>query len=528
MLASRPSIHEVHVQSDMSSAPPLLSAAALSKRYGATHALREATLTLRANEVHVLLGANGAGKSTLIKVLSGVTTPDSGTMELAGQPVTFSTPLDAATQGVATVFQELSLFPRMTVAQNIFIGREPRGRGRLIDEQKLRRLASETLARLQAEHIPVDTYVENLSLADQQLVEIAKALSHDPQLLILDEATSALSSREVDALLDLVTQLSRDGVAVLFISHRMEEIERIADRVTILRDGAVVESYARADFQREAAVGAMLGHRAGTAVTGRTSTDAVQLSASPVLDIEQLSISGVLTDIRFRLGAGEILGLSGLEGQGQVALMHALFGLYRRGVESRASLLGVPGLPNSPWAAMRRGVAYIPEDRKTQGGFLPLSIQENMTINSLPELSHAGLIDPARIAVRCREMIQLLQIKVASVNAPLSSLSGGNQQKVIVAKWLAHSPRLLLFNDPTRGIDIGAKAAMFELIAQQAAAGGAVIFYSTDLSEFAGLCDRVLVLRDGTIGGEISGAEISEARILALAFGETAPQGVSV
>ncbi|MFK7603569.1 sugar ABC transporter ATP-binding protein [Deinococcus sp. SM5_A1] len=498
----------------------------MSKRYGATHALRDATLTLRASEVHVLLGANGAGKSTLIKVLAGVTTPDSGTLELAGHPVTFSTPLDAATQGVATVFQELSLFPRLTVAQNILIGREPRGRGRLIDEQKLQLLAAQTLARLQADHIPVGAYVENLSLADQQLVEIAKALSHDPQLLILDEATSALSSREVNTLLNLVTQLSRAGMAVLFISHRMEEIERIADRVTILRDGAVVESYGRADFQREAAVSAMLGHRAGTAVSTRTPLGLTHKSGPPTLDVEQLSLPGVLTDIQFRLGAGEILGLSGLEGQGQVALMHALFGLYRRGVEGRVTLLGVPGLPSSPWAAMRRGVAYIPEDRKTQGGFLPLSIQENMTINSLPDLSRAGVIDPARVAARCREMIQILQIKVGSVHAPLSSLSGGNQQKVIVAKWLARAPRLLLFNDPTRGIDIGAKAAMFELIAQQAAQGCAVIFYSTDLSEFAGLCDRVLVLRDGTIGGEIPGAEISEARILALAFGEAAPQRV--
>ncbi len=493
----------------------LLEARGISKRFGGVIALDDADFVCQAGEIHALLGANGAGKSTLVKILSGVHPPDAGSIRLAGQAVTLASPAAAAAHGVATVFQELSLFPHLTVAQNVMIGHEPIGRLGQIRGRELRRQVAGLLEQLGIEHIKPQAFVSDLSLADRQLVEIAKALSHDPQVLILDEGTSALGRQEVQRLFDLLKTLRRQGKAVVFISHRMGEIRELVDRVTVFRNGRHVGSLDAEAFDENRLVEMMLGERVERSFPPRAELAA---DANVLLELNKLSAGTQLRDISFALRRGEVLGIAGLEGQGQGELLLALFGAYRR-ITGRVRMHGHEVKLGTPWRAQHAGLALIPEDRKTQGLLQRLSLRENIALASLGQLTHWGMVSRTDERKLVAGLIDRMQIKTASMELPARSLSGGNQQKVVLAKWLETSAEVFLFYDPTRGIDVGTKHHFYELIEGLAAAGKGVLLYSTEIIELIGLCHRVVVMDDGRIVRELVDQQITEPNILAASLG---------
>jgi ribose transport system ATP-binding protein len=501
---------------------PILVAENLSKSFGATQALKKADLNCAAGEVHALLGANGAGKSTLVRLLSGVIRPDAGTIQLRNRNVRFSGPKQAAIAGLATVFQELSLFPHLTVAQNILIGQEPTSRMGWIKEDKILARAKEILSLLGESVIDPSALVESLSLGQRQVVEIAKALSHQPDILLLDEATSALGPEESARLFTLVRSLRDSGKGIIFISHRMEEIEAIADRITVLKDGETVGHLTRDQFDRSQIFRLMLGSELSRSINIKRPAPEHRRSPNgrPIIQVENLELKRRLHSISFELWPGEILGLAGLEGQGQVALLHLLFGMYRRGYSGLVKINGQTGLPRTPWQATQLGLGLIPEDRKTQGAILPLSVETNFSLASLSRLTNRlGLIKRAEEKSIVRQLMASLAVKTSNPRDPIVQLSGGNQQKVVIGKWLARNPSVFLFCDPTRGVDIAAKASIYNIVRQLAADGKGVIYYSTEYEELISLCGRVLVFRDGQISGSLAGEELNHHNLLALSFG---------
>ena len=494
---------------------PVLEASGLTKRYGGVVALNDVSLALVPGEVHTLLGANGAGKSTLVKILSGLVRPDAGGISLAGNGVRFASPQAAYRAGVATVHQELSLFPALTVAQNISIGRERRSRIGWIQEAASVETARALLAQLDVRDIAPDTLVAGLSLAQQQLVEIAKAMSFEPRVLILDEPTSALGRRDVERLVQVVHRLQASGCAIVFISHRMEEVAALSDTVTVLRGGQHVGRMTRASFEPARALEMMLGE----------SQDALErMRPSPphaddrLLEISDLRLPGRLDRISLTLRPGEVIGLAGLEGHGQKELLFALFGLFRRGLTGSIRLHGRDARSLRPRQAIARGFALIPDDRKAMGGFLGLSVSDNISLTVLDRLKRGLFLNRTRERALVAEQVERLRIKCASPASALGSLSGGNQQKVVAAKWLVHGAEIYLFCDPTRGVDAGAREMLYSTISALAAEGRAVLVYSTDLNEFSILCSRVVVLRGGQIVGQLEQDDITEENILALSF----------
>jgi len=519
------------VETALHDVTPLVAAASVSKRFRATKALKQVDLDGLAGEVHALIGANGAGKSTLVRILSGALSPDEGQLYLRGAPVRFASPNHASQLGVSSVFQELSLFPKLTVAQNILIGREPKSRIGWIDERKCNDSALGVLARVGAVHISPMASVEDLSLADKQLVEIAKALSHDPDVILFDEPTSALGPNETQHVFQLISGLKKRGKSVFFISHRLEEVRQIADRVTVLRDGEVVGRLDAAEFDRDTAERLMLGDKLASfsrPVRREVSEVRASVRPAPILEIEDLSFWPDFHNISFKLFPGEVLGIAGLEGQGQVQLLHAFFGLYRRGLTGVIRVAGVPFHPSSPWDAVRQGLALVPEDRKTQGLFLRLPVLFNLTFAILDRLKGFGgrvLAQAERNLVS--DYVDRLRIRAASARVAVENLSGGNQQKVLIGKWIARDPKVMLFCDPSRGVDIGAKDQVHHEIRQLAGQGKGILIFSTELEELAGVADRVIVLCEGRIAGELAGAQISPANLLRLFFGQSPTPGMA-
>ncbi|MGN8158086.1 sugar ABC transporter ATP-binding protein [Salinisphaera sp. SWV1] len=494
---------------------PALEASGIAKHFAGTIALDDADFSCRRGEVHVLLGANGAGKSTLVKILCGVQPPDAGTIRLSGEPVELRNPIRAAELGVAAVFQELSLAPHLTVAENIMLAHEPTGPLGQIRGRELRRRVTELFEQIGIDHIKPNTLTGRLTLADQQLVEIAKALSHDPKTLIVDEGTSALGREEVRRLFDLLGRLRERGTAIIFISHRMAEVREIADRLTVFRNGTNVGTVDAADMDENHLVELMLGERIDQSFPARAPRPT---GNDPLLDVVNLSAGELIHDISFQLRRGEVLGVAGLEGQGQGDLLLALFGMVRR-LSGEVRVAGKPVHLGSPWKAIRAGFALIPEDRKTQGLLQPLSLRENIVLASLKALSRGGLIDRTRERRIAEDGMQRMEIKAASMETPVAALSGGNQQKVVIAKWLETGGDIFLFYDPTRGVDVGTKRAFYELIGELARTGKAVLLYSTELSELVGVCHRVLVMNDRRIAETLEDEDITENAILAASLG---------
>ncbi|WP_208245235.1 sugar ABC transporter ATP-binding protein (plasmid) [Rhizobium sp. T1470] len=494
---------------------PLLRMEGISKRYGGVIALKEADIAIRSGAIHAVLGENGAGKSTLIKIMAGVTAPDEGRMLLGGKDVAFSSPAAANAAGIVSVFQELSLIPDLSVADNIVISNPPRRFG-MIDRRAQRQIAEEALNRAGASDIHPSSLVKDLPLSRRQMVEIAKALARKPRLMILDEATSALTRSDVEKVFSVLKRLRSEGLALVYISHRMHEIAELADDCTVFRNGRSIESYPAGTKTDHQVVELMIGREYKSVFPAKPGVEA---NKAPVLSCHDLSWGGRLADITFDARPGEIVGVGGLDGQGQRELLLALFGVLRD-IKGDVQINGRGVRLSSPKEAKStaNSIALIPEDRKTEGLMLPMTVRENLSIAALGSVSRNGIIDRGAEAARIDELLKLLAIKAATIDMPVSSLSGGNQQKVVIAKWLMNRPRIVLLNDPTRGIDVGTKQEIYQLLRKLADGGAAIIFYSTDYDELIGCCDRVLVMYDGTVVRTLEGDDINERELIGSAL----------
>jgi ribose transport system ATP-binding protein len=482
----------------------------ICKRFPGVQALQDADLEVGGGEVHVLLGENGAGKSTLMKVLCGQYVAEAGTITFDEQVVTPESPLEAERLGLAMIHQELNLIPGLTVAENIFLGHEPT-RGGLIRDDVMREISRELLARVQC-HVDPDARVSDLSVAEQQLVEIARALRQDARLLVMDEPTAALADHEIEALFDVVRELCRKGVPVIYISHRMREIFSIGNRVTVMRDGRTVGTRPVADTDVGELIHLMVGRTIDEQITKRD----VEFGER-VLDIENLAREGTLAPVSLSIRAGEILGVAGLMGSGRTDLARAIFGADP--VDSGTVRLCGSVIPSGdPAASIAAGLGFLTEDRKQQGLVLQLSVTDNITLTSLDDHCRYGVLDLGGEGARARSLVETLRIRVFSVDQEVGDLSGGNQQKVVLARWLAARCKALLFDEPTRGIDVGAKAEIYELIGDLAEQGVAILLISSEMPELLGLSDRIAVMHDGAIGGILPRSEATQERIMELAL----------
>ncbi|MFI6514914.1 sugar ABC transporter ATP-binding protein [Spirillospora sp. NPDC050679] len=498
------------------SGPPTLALVDVSKSFGAVRALRNVTIELRAGEVHALAGENGAGKSTVVKTFTGVHRPDSGRVLLDGEPVVFGGPADAQRAGVAVIYQEPTLFPDLSVAENIFMGRQPRASLRRIDRRAVRRAAAELFERLGVTLDP-GRPARGLSIADQQMVEIAKAISRDARVLIMDEPTAALTGQEVARLFAVTRTLREQGCAILFISHRLEEIFELCQRVTTLRDGGWIASEPVAGLTEDDLVRRMVGR----------DLDALypKLEVEPgevALKVSRLTREGAFTDVSFQVRRGEIVALAGLVGAGRSEVARAIFGVDRWDAGS-VEVGGVPLKAASPTGAMAAGLALVPEDRRQQGLVMDMSIERNMGLTQLRSLRRAtgrGPVISRRVERdRARDWAVRLQLKFSRLTDAVGVLSGGNQQKVVLAKWLATEPAVLIVDEPTRGIDVGTKAEVHRLLSELAAQNLAVLMISSDLPEVLGMADRVLVMHEGRLVAEIPRGRATEETVMAAATG---------
>ncbi|MDW4902997.1 ATP-binding cassette domain-containing protein [Streptomyces sp. CB04723] len=496
-------------------ADPVLEARSVSKRFPGVVALDDVSFALRAGEVHALVGENGAGKSTLIKVLTGVYRSDEGEVRVSGEPVRFSRPFEAQQAGISTIYQEVNLVPLMSVARNIFLGREPKNRLGLIDFSRMNR---ETTELLDGFGVRVDPKrpLHTLGIGTQQMVALARAVSVQARVVIMDEPTSSLEPREVETLFRVIENLRGQGIAVLYVSHRMDELYRVCDRVTVLRDGRHIHTGELAPLERMRLVSMMLGRdMAEVRRDGLTgfATEGHDAARTPVLTATGLDRRHQLHDISLELYAGEVLGLGGLLGSGRSETAKALTGaLPLDGGEITVDGKRV-GRP-TPAAAIRAGISMLPEDRKAEGIVPGLSVRENIVLAAMPRLSRVGIVSRAQQDRIVEIFMKRLRIKASGPEQKVGELSGGNQQKVLLARWLCLEPKVLLLDEPTRGIDVGAKAEVQSLIDELAREGLAVLLISSDIEELIEGADRIVVLRGGAVAGELSGDEVDESRLL--------------
>jgi ABC-type sugar transport system ATPase subunit len=493
--------------------PPLLQMRGIEKSFPGVKALSGASIDLRAGEIHTLVGENGAGKSTLIKILNGVHEADAGEILVDGKPVAFQSPLEAKAAGIATIYQEFTLIPSLSVLANLFLGRERTRKG-FIDSAHERNGARAVLARLEVE-IDVGRLVADLTVAQQQLVEIARALACEARILVMDEPTAALAPQEVESLFRILRELTARGIGVVFISHRLDEVFQIADRITVLRDGVTIETRRASDYTRQQLIEQMVGrsieeeYPKATVPQGETRFEVKQLTG------------GKVRDVSFSVKRGEVVGFAGLMGAGRTEVARLIFGVDRRQageivLDGRA--LGI----KSPRDAIKQGICLLTEDRKTQGLVLRASAMENFSLPNLPAWSRLGWINQRMERARFSDRVRSLNIRLTGANQRAEDLSGGNQQKLLVARWLETDSQVIIFDEPTRGIDVGAKHEMYLLINDLALHGKAIIVISSELPELLGICDRILVMREGLLVGEIS--DVRNARqedIMSLAIKAT-------
>ncbi|HEV7310043.1 sugar ABC transporter ATP-binding protein [Ensifer sp.] len=487
----------------------------VTKSFGQVAALRGMRLKVRRGRVHTLLGENGAGKSTLMKILAGVHEATSGAITLDGKPYRPADPQDAASLGLAIVFQELSLCSNLTVAENILATREPRRFGFINDKALIAR-ARAIVADL---GLPIDVSekVGNLSIAQRQLVEIAKGLSHEAKVVILDEPTSSLSDSEAEILFQIIARLKSRGVAVIYISHRMEEIMRLSDDITVIRDGEYVSTHDRNDVTIEALIALMVGRRMDEIYPPRTHE---RSAAAPILSVDGLTRDGEFEDISFDVRPGEILGFFGLVGSGRSEVMNALFGM--KAATGTVRLEGQPVRFRSAAEAIARGIGFVTENRKEEGLVLGHSVGWNISMAALSDFTGPlGFTRSRAEREAAATEVGRLAIKTHSLDTPSGSLSGGNQQKIVLAKWLLTKPKVLILDEPTRGVDVGAKFEIYKIIRQLAAEGTAILLISSELPEVLGMSDRVVVMHEGVIGATLSGADLNPETIMAHATGFT-------
>ncbi|SFR68596.1 monosaccharide ABC transporter ATP-binding protein, CUT2 family [Agromyces sp. CF514] len=489
------------------SPPPALSLRGAVKTFGPVVALADGTVEIRPGEIHALVGENGAGKSTLVKILAGLYHPDAGQFEVDGQAVAFRTVADSKAVGISVIYQEPTLFPDLTVAENIFIGRQPRGRLGLISRSEMRARATRLFEQL---GVPIDPdrVAEGLSIADQQIIEIAKAISLDAKILIMDEPTAALSGVEVDRLFAVARSLRDRGAGILFISHRFDEIFALTDRITVMRDGRYIATHETASVTTPDIVREMVGRD-----IDQLFPKEVAEIGDVVLKVSGLTRIGVFADIDLEVRAGEIVALAGLVGAGRTEVARAIFGIdaYDRGT---VELLGSPVKAHTPQAAIDAGMGFVPEDRRKQGLVMDLSVTRNVSLTLRNSLARFGLINGAQERREAAEWSKRLQVKTGSPDYAVSTLSGGNQQKVVLAKWLATEPKFLIVDEPTRGIDVGTKSEVHRLLSDLAGRGIAILMISSELPEVLGMADRVLVMHEGRITAHLDRADATPEAVM--------------
>ena len=490
----------------------LLHAQSITKSFAGARALGGVSFDLRAGEVHAIVGENGAGKSTLIRILSGAESPDSGSLAVRGQPIPALTPPLAHALGIATIYQQPSLFPHLSIAENIAIARERGSLWRRVRWSERRQQAREVLARLGVALDP-DRLVGTLTMPEQQVVEIAKALATDARIVIMDEPTASLSGREVERLLAIVARLREEGAGIVYISHRLDEVFRVADRITVLRDGEAVATRAAAQIDRGELIRLMVGRDLAVVYPQRSGG-----AGRVALEVRGLSsrASG-LHDVSFDVRRGEILGLAGLVGSGRTELAETIFGL-RAADAGSTRIDGVEVRIRRPDEAMAHGIGYVPEDRRQHGVVLPMTIAANATLASLDRVARRGVVDAAAEQRAGERAVRELGIRTRSVDAPVESLSGGNQQKVALARWLAIDPSILILDEPTQGVDVGAKGEIHAIVNRLADRGTAVVLISSELPEVLALSDRVAVMREGTIAAVLPRGEATADRVMEIAL----------
>ena len=493
----------------MKDAPPFLQLEGIVKRFPGVVALNGVSLEVRAGETHALLGENGAGKSTLIKTVAGVYHPDTGEIRIDGRPARIRTPHDAQALGISTIYQEFTLAPDMSVAENVFLGREPlRIRAlSIVDRRELIRRTRDVLRALDLQIDPEAT-VRHLGVAQQQMVEIAKALSLDARLIIMDEPTATLTSHEIDRLFGTIGRLKQRGVAVIYVSHRLEEVKSIADRATILRDGTYVATVPVASTSIDEMIRLMVGRD-----LKEKFPKVKVVPGDEVLRVEQLARKGVLHDISFTVRRGEIVGIAGLVGSKRTETARAIFGADPID-GGRIFLHGREMTARTPADAIRHRIALVPEDRKRHGIFACLPVRDNVVVSGLRQFSRRGFLDVRRARQRAQEFVSSLRVATPDLDKWVRDLSGGNQQKVVIAKWLNTNAELFLFDEPTRGIDVGGKIEVYRLMGELVSRGAAIVMISSELPEILGMSDRILVMRDGRICGEFDRADATEEKIL--------------
>ena len=485
----------------------------ITKRFPGVLALSNVNFNLRRGEVHALLGENGAGKSTLMKILSGVYQPDEGSIVFEDQNISFINPLSAQNAGVTIIHQEFNLFPDLTVAENIYIGREfCKNNHWRLDRSRQRQATADILKKLNL-NISPDTLVADLTVAQQQMVEIAKAISVNAKILIMDEPTAALTETEIESLFTVTRLLKEQGTGIVYISHRLEELALIADRATIMRDGQYISTVDYDAVKISDLIAMMVGRDLGNIYPKREPQQLLQ----PVLEVKGLVRKGVLKDINFTLNRGEILGFAGLMGAGRTELARTLFGADPID-EGTILLNGQPTTIKDIPDAINKGISYLTEDRKKEGLALGLSVESNIMLGNYPEYADAlGNVNAKRCQQTCQEQVKALRIKTPHLEQAAINLSGGNQQKIIIARWVCKDTDILIFDEPTRGIDVGAKLEIYELMNRLVASGKSIIMISSELPEVLGMCDRILVMRNGRITGELSAEHATQEKIMQFA-----------
>ncbi|MFD6816977.1 sugar ABC transporter ATP-binding protein [Microbacterium sp. NPDC060132] len=486
---------------------PVLELAGVQKAFGSVIALRSGTITVDPGSIHALVGENGAGKSTLVKIVAGLYQRDAGTFRLNGADVDFTSTAQSKAAGVAVIYQEPTLFPDLSVTENIFMGRQPLGRFGRIDRKAMRHEVERLFTRLGVTIDP-DRPAEGLSIADQQVIEIAKAVSLDAALLIMDEPTAALSGVEVERLFAIARSLRDEGRGLIFISHRFDEVFALCDTVTVMRDGAYIATSAVADTTVDELVRQMVGREVAELFPKQEAA-----IGEPLLEVEGLTSPGLFHDISFTVRAGEIVGLAGLVGAGRSEVARAVFGVdgYREGT---VRMTGRRISPRRPVDAMRAGLALVPEDRRKQGLVIESGVGGNITLAIRRRLARLGLLTTAMENRAAREWASRLEVKTHALDTVAATLSGGNQQKVVLAKWLATQPGVLLIDEPTRGIDVGTKSEVHRLLSQLAGQGMGILMISSELPEVLGMADRVLVMREGRITAEIPRSEATSENVM--------------
>ncbi len=505
----------------MGDQPTVLGLSGISKSFPGVKALDDVHFSVREGEVHALLGENGAGKSTLIKVMSGVHQPDGGKMELDGKPVSFGSPQEAQAAGIATIYQELLLFPDLTVAENIFMGHAPKTAWGAINWGKARKQAAELLESLDIKDLDVDAVVGSLSVGNRQRVEIAKALSHNARVLIMDEPTAALTEHDVERLFDIVRLLRERGVGIVYISHRLEEVFLVADRVTVLRDGEFVATKPVSETDHSDLIEMMVGRRI-EALFPKAEAEIGEV----VLEVRNVVRPPMTKGVSLKVRSGEILGIAGLVGSGRSEFAQTVFGITPA-TGGEILLDGKPVSIRSPQQAKALGIAYVPEDRGHHGIIRPMPIVENVSMAVLAKVSKSTFIDRGEERKLAEESVEKFGVRASGIAQIVGKLSGGNQQKVVLSKWLATEPRILIMDEPTRGIDVGAKAEIHRLMGELVKTGVAIIMISSELPEVLGMSDRIAVMRDGRIVAEVDRAEATQSTIAAAMMSDTEPTALA-